>query len=393
MSTYIGPPVEGKHFIGRIKEVTNLLSIIMAGMHILLSAPRRVGKTSIAKRVLYLLRQANWSGVYVSVEGANDEVVFAQRIIKELKEQNNLWTKSKDSFLEVFKNANFDIEILGSKLKFKDNPNDVAHFIETLGKAINSIKGNFIIVIDELPVFLASLEKKEQGAERVEALLNTLRSFRQYDSGEEYEKKDKVVWFFCGSISLENYASQRNLSYTINDVKACKVGAYSNEEAIEYLTTIAKREDVNLTDDIRDYIINKVGWPIPFYLGIVFDAASEQADSAPLTLSHIEDGYSASLKTYKKDFDLWLQRLQLHITKYDLHIELLKLIAIHKIVDLDFIKAWKLNSEWKEMKELNLLAILDLLEADGYTVFENGVYQYRSPLVKDYIINKFHLSK
>lgn len=393
MSTYIGPPVEGKHFIGRKKVVSKLLKIIKAGMHILLSAPRRVGKTSIAKRVLYLLRKEQWSGVYVTVEGANDEVAFVQRIIKELKAQNNLWKRTKDKFLEVFKKANLDIEILGSKLKFKDSPNDVAHFIETLGKAINSIKGNFIIVIDELPVFLASLEKKEQGPERVENLLNTLRSFRQYDSGDEYEKQDKVVWFYCGSISLENYASQRNLSYTINDVKAYKVGAYTDLEAIEYLTIIAKRQAVDLSVDLRDYIITKVGWPIPFYLGIVFDAAAEQADDDALDVTHIDEGYKVALKTYQKDFDLWLQRLQLHITKFDLHVALLKLIAIHLTVDLDFIKAWKLNSEWQSISELQLLAILDLLEADGYIVFENGIFQYRSPLVRDYIINKFHLGK
>ena len=171
MSTYIGPPVEGKHFIGRIKVVAKLIEIISSGMHILLSAPRRVGKTSIAKRILYLLRIEGWSGLYVSVEGQLDELAFARKIIYELKKHDSLCKKSKDSFLDVFKKANLDIEILGNKLKYKKNSNEVSHLIETLGRAINAIKGNFLIIIDELPVFLASLEKKEHGPERVEALL------------------------------------------------------------------------------------------------------------------------------------------------------------------------------------------------------------------------------
>lgn len=391
MSIYIGPPVEGKHFIGRKKEIHKIQQILKAGMHILLSAPRRVGKTSIAKRTLFLLRKEGWSGIYVTVEGATDEIVLVQRIINELKKQDSFWKKAKSTFSDIFKEAKIDIEVFGSKLKFKKNSNDVTHLIETLGRAINAITGKFLIIIDELPVFLASLEKKENGIERVESLLNTFRSFRQYDAGYVYEKKDHVSWFFCGSISLENYASQRNLSYTINDVKAFKIGAYTPVEADEYLSTVSKRSGVSLSTENKTYIINKVGWPIPFYLGIVFEAASEEALGDPLTIQHIEDGYKISLETYKKDFDLWLQRLQLHIKKYDLHIELLKLIAKHNTINLDFIKAWLMDKEWKSMKELQLLAILDLLEADGYIVSEKNNFKYRSPLIKDYIINKFHL--
>lgn len=392
MSTYIGPPVEGRHFIGRKKELAKLLQFIKSGLHILLSAPRRVGKTSVAKRILYLLRLEKWSGIYVTVEGAQDEIVFAQRIINELKRQDNFWKKAKTSFVDIFTQANIDIELLGTKIKFKKGSNEVNHLLETLGQAINSIKGNFLLIIDELPVFLASLEKKENGPERVESLLNTLRSFRQIDQGDEYEKKEKVIWFFCGSISLENFASQRNLSYTINDVKAYKIGAYSNDEAKEYLDTVAKRINANLSIKIRDHIIKKVGWPIPFYLGIVFDAANDEADSSRITAAHVRKGYTQSLENHKKDFDLWLQRLQLHISNYDLHMELLKLTAIHKKIDLEFIKAWLINTEWRDIKELKLLAILDLLEVDGYIVFERGKYQFRSPLVRDYIINKFHLA-
>ncbi|HMR87182.1 MAG TPA: AAA family ATPase [Saprospiraceae bacterium] len=392
MSTHIGPPAKGSNFFGRTKMIDRIKNVISKGTHILLSAPRRVGKTSLAMRILYLIQKENWNGIYVTLEGAKDETIVAQRIISALKDQESLWKKTKDSFISMFKSANIEIDAFGAKIKYTHNDNSVEQLLETLGKAINQMKGNFLVVLDELPVFLASLETKEDGIARVETMLNVLRSFRQYDNGEEYDVKDKKVWFFCGSISLENYAAQRNLSYTINDIKPYKLGAYDQEETIDFLRLAAKRSMIDLDSEVSNHIISKVGWPIPFYLAIVFDAAMNEMADKTMTIVHVDEGYKKALEEHKKDFDLWIQRLQLHIKDAEIHIEFLKLIAKGKSVNLEFLKAFILGSEWSNTKELQILDILDQLESDGYIVLENQVYQFRSPLIRDYIIQKFHIA-
>jgi len=392
MSIKLGPPVEGKHFIGRKKIIKKIINMMSEGLHILLSAPRRVGKTSIARRVLYLLRKEGWDGVYVSVEGAGNEVIFAQRIIDELKKRKSLWSKIKGGFTDTFKSSNIELEAFGAKIKYRNSPNEVMILLETLGKSIQNIKGNFLIVIDELPVFLAHLEKEEDGKKRVESVLNTLRSFRQQEVDESYEKTNITAWMFCGSISLESFANQRNLAYTINDVRALKIGAYDTDEAKEYLDTVSGRERMNLTGEVRDYIIDKTGWPIPFYLGIILEEAIESSNQKDLSLANVDAGYEIALKAHKKDFDQWIQRLKLHINQFEIYLHVLKLIARHNAVDLDMIKSSLLGTEWESIQELKLLAILDLLETDGYTVLENKEYQYRSPIIRDYVINQFHLS-
>ncbi|MFZ1750618.1 MAG: ATP-binding protein [Saprospiraceae bacterium] len=390
MSTHIGTPAQGANFFGRSKMLDKLKNSIVKGMHVLLSGPRRVGKTSIALRLLYLLKKDNWNGIYVTFEGAQDETVIAQRILTALQEQETLWKNSQTTFENIFKNANLEIKGFGVKIKYKRNDNSVAHLLETFGKAIQSIKGNFLIIIDELPVFLASLESKEDGKERVKSFLNVLRSFRQYDQNDD---KDKKVWFFCGSISLESFAANRNLSYTINDIRPFKLGAYDQYETIEYLDLACKKSFITCDNTVRDHIITKVGWPIPFYLAIVFDAALQEMNGKVMEVTHIDVGYKNALNEHKKDFDLWIQRLQLHIAHPEVHIEFLKLIATKQNVDLDYIKAYIISTEWSNLKELHLIPILDQLEADGYIVLENRSYYYRSPLIRDYIIHKFHLDK
>jgi len=392
MSIKLGPPVEGRHFIGRQKILDKIIRSITAGIHILLSAPRRVGKTSIARRILFLLRNEGWEGIYVSVEGAKNEVIFANRIIDELKKKQGLWTKVKAGFTDAFKNSNIDIEAFGAKIKYKNNPNEVMLLLEALGKALQSIKGKFIIVVDELPVFLAHLEKEQEGKKRVESVLSTLRSFRQMEIDEAYETTDHIIWFFCGSISLESFANQRNLAYTINDIKPIKVGAYEPLEAQEYLETISRREGLSLSEAVRDYIIAKTGWPIPFYLGIILEEAIEISDQATISTADVDAGYKAALKAHKKDFDQWIQRLKLHIDQFEIYLHILKLIARHHKADINMIKSSLLRTEWENTPELKLLAVLDLLETDGYTVLEDKHYRYRSPIIRDYVIKQFHLA-
>lgn len=48
----IGPPVEGNNFYGRKKELEIANRLLNSGHSLLLSAPRRIGKSSLAKRLI-----------------------------------------------------------------------------------------------------------------------------------------------------------------------------------------------------------------------------------------------------------------------------------------------------------------------------------------------------
>ncbi len=52
ISNKIGPPVEGDDFFGREKEIQKANRLLDSSHSLLLSAPRRIGKSSLAKRLI-----------------------------------------------------------------------------------------------------------------------------------------------------------------------------------------------------------------------------------------------------------------------------------------------------------------------------------------------------
>lgn len=64
ISNKIGPPVEGEDFFGREKEI-RLANRLLDGKHsLLLSAPRRIEKSSLAKKLIDEKKQQGWKRDY-----------------------------------------------------------------------------------------------------------------------------------------------------------------------------------------------------------------------------------------------------------------------------------------------------------------------------------------
>ena len=82
MRIQTGNPVRGKEFFNREKLIEQAWDLIEAGNHILLAAPRRVGKTS----VMYYLMDNPKDGytiIYLITQSVNNENEFFRRIMKD----------------------------------------------------------------------------------------------------------------------------------------------------------------------------------------------------------------------------------------------------------------------------------------------------------------------
>ena len=81
-----------------------------------------------------------------------------------------------------------------------------------------------LIAIDELPEFLLTLQKADDGPNRVTAFLHWLRELRQ-------TFRKKIRWVFLGSIGLDNFVEDQKLQKLINDLQVFTLEAFSAEEA------------------------------------------------------------------------------------------------------------------------------------------------------------------
>ena len=64
--------VEGSDFFGRESEIAESWSDLKEGNHILITAPRRVGKSSLVKKLIQEARDNGWKAAYIDVQEVTD---------------------------------------------------------------------------------------------------------------------------------------------------------------------------------------------------------------------------------------------------------------------------------------------------------------------------------
>jgi uncharacterized protein len=86
MRNITGSPVENSDFFDRPRYLERLRRELQNSANLLLTAPRRVGKTSLVLRLCSEERKAGRSAVFLNVEGCHDELSFAEKLVDGLNE-------------------------------------------------------------------------------------------------------------------------------------------------------------------------------------------------------------------------------------------------------------------------------------------------------------------
>ena len=74
MRNVTGVPVEDDDFFDRGHEIERFLQEIRNNANLLLTTPRRVGKTSLVLRLCRVLKGQNFAVAFFDVEGCSDEL-------------------------------------------------------------------------------------------------------------------------------------------------------------------------------------------------------------------------------------------------------------------------------------------------------------------------------
>ena len=385
VSNKIGPPVEGNDFFGREKEIRLANKLLDRGHSLLLSAPRRIGKSSLAKKLIDEKKKQGWKCVYIDLEETDSEDGFLRLVIDAFS-NNEIWKQIvsdtakglKSIFNKIEKVSVGPVEIdLGEREK-KEN------LYKNLKELVNHEKDTFIVV-DELTLFVGILNKTRNGVEKVTYILNWLRSLRQV-------KGTKIRWLFCGSVGLRNFTSSKNLSYTINDLTEFSLDELDRKEALGLLLELNKKEKIRMSNNVIDYILDKLSWNIPYFIQVIFSKLSEEYYEE-LTTDSVDAAYK---KLCSENYlGTWSERL-VEYQEYELPArQILKVLStqpsgVERNVLLDRLMTGQ-DSSKVESVDLILSKTLDMLENDGYIMRNGSLRTFRSPLLRDYWLNKFVL--
>lgn len=385
-----GSPVEGNDFFDRPEALARLSREITNDSNVLLTAPRRVGKTSLILRLCEQYRSKGWKAVFFNIESCGDELAFAEKLVTELHRADlnpdtmtrlALGFKRIRSTLKGMKfGAGIDVEMGDSE---DPECGTLGRAIESALRKIDSDEQKVLIAIDELPEVLLSIAKQENGAARIERLLHWLRELRQ-----SYRKQ--IRWIFLGSIGLDSFVESHNLGKTTNDLVTTTLGALSREDADRFLEILGRDNNLLIPPAQRQLIISKVGWPLPHHLQVVFHALIDIGTTEVSTQS-IDDAFDFLLRPENlSQFDTWRQRLQEQFTTEDTVSSTAILNHLCQHADgrtrrqiLNAVMKIRPASDSGAVEE-QISRLIQILQRDGYLLESDGSYTFRSFLLREF---------
>lgn len=383
ISNKVGPPVTGEDFYGRTKELAHAHEYLDTNHSILLSAPRRIGKSSFAKRLVEDKESAGWTCVYLDLEGIQSQEEFLNILINKF-DKSKIWNHAAEVAGGFINSIIEGVKGIGPiKLDFH-RPEGSQNLYTSLSDAIDHTNDT-LVVIDELPLFLNIIDKEDPSHKNAGFLLNWLRSMRQVSG-------TKIRWIFCGSVGLHNFTSMRNLSMTINDMVSFDFDALSKEEAEGLIIALSESLDMPISEDTVKYILEKIEWYIPYFIQLLFTTIKNYPE-AKKGISHQMIDKAFDYLAHTNDLSTWYERLAeyngfkegaelllnaLSMTDNGMsRVELLEIFA--QFINEPVAKA---NTKFS--------LILNMIEHDGYIMRVNGgIRRFHSPLLRRWWFSKF----
>ena len=391
MRNVTGSPVEHGDFFDRPRDLARLQRNLANGANALLTAPRRVGKTSLVLRLCELEREAGRCAVFSNVEGCHDELAFAEKLIDALRE-SGLQPEPLSRLTLAFRKARqaltgLKVGAAGVDMEMSSSE-DPDH--GTLGRAVESIfrkiesgETPVLLAIDEMPELLLALGRDEHGAQRVSRLLHWLRALRQ-----TYRKN--VRWIFLGSIGLDSFVDDRNLRKAINDLTPMHLEALEEEEAHDFLSRLGESNGLPLAREQRARIIERVGWPLPHHLQMVFHALVDSG-ATEATAPAVDAAFAHLMQPGNlSQFDTWRQRLDEQFDQSDALAAKDILRHLCQYVNgrkrdhiLNALMGTRQTADPGAVED-QLSRLLLMLQRDGYLLERGGRYTFRSFLLREY---------
>lgn len=377
LNTVTGPVAEGKKYFRREYYEEKLWTEIKKGNHILLLAPRRLGKSSIVK---YMERNSHkfYVCVYANIQSDNSISEFYKRMCSMIAAGLSRSDKTKHLIIGWKKNwkitsITFEgIEVGSSDVDFR------AMFFEMLEDVIR-LEEKVVLFLDEFPDVVSKIAQHYSNKE-AENLLDDIRRLRH-----EKKFKDNFILVLLGSVGLNHIVKKiTGRSDKVNDLHRLYLKPLDPSELDDFLHHLTVGASMILSEEVVDYIKCKILHLIPFYLQILLEASDDilrRDGRSDLTTNDVDIAYSTLIKQ-QDNFKDWDERLNEYFPdKYKYLEQLLTKcshqneITIQEIYNLSI----PLGMEDSYKADLD-----DILIADGYlSEGDNGFY-FNSPLLRDW---------
>lgn len=378
----VGKPVSDQNFFGRDAELDQLQAITERE-HVLLLAPRRVGKTSLLHALVKRVDgDGSAIGVYASVAAATSEAQFVQAVLTAIYATRRGRKLKRGLVARAFGLGRGvkSVKIAGSGVDLDTKTPPWQDDADRAFAAVFTSDLPLLILIDELPVLVLALATSDPSGARVRAFLQWFRNLRQHPLGAA-----KLRFVLAGSIGLDNVTRRHHLTDTINDLRVWPLGPFAPAAAHEFLGALADSYKLALGPDLRTAICTAAEWLIPYHLQVIFSALREHARTPTTETLEIVIENLLDRRTY---FSYWDERLHDSFGSPSDAIARAMLAvcaAAPEGATLDVMSQAAAPQIADPVERPRALKwIIDVLSNDGYLVEHGGRWRFRSGLLRRY---------
>ncbi len=395
--------VEGDRFFGREVELQALSERVGDGTHTLLTAQRRMGKTSLVRELLRRLKQeGRFETVFVDLEDAGTPADAVAEIGARSRPVQGVWRQLKswlvNNLSEVGIGARLE-EMPAHEVWVKLRAGiDAGNWRQKGDEVFSALAQNdrpVVLAIDELPILVNRLLKGTDHRitpERQRAVDEFMAWLRK--NGQAH--RNRVILILAGSVSLEPILAQAELSAHANIYSPLDLKPWDDETAANCLAALAQTYGLDLPLDVCREMCRRLRCQIPNHVQQFFDNLREhlrRAGRREATMEDVGRVYNQMLGARgQMDLEHYEGRLKMVLgrTGYRTALEILTESAIGDgLLSDDTISRYReyLQGESRDEAEAGpvpLEDVLRVLEHDGYLARHGDGYRFVSGLLEDW---------
>lgn len=392
MKSATGRWVSGDDFFDRADELDRLEGLVIEGNHILLTGQRRMGKTSIARELGARLERNGWGLVFADIEGARNEEDAVSTIASaaydldsirpELRARAKRWLGERVGAVEEFGAQRFRVKFRSMLTRdtWRRRGSELVALCADHPEGI-------LLVLDELPIFLTRLLRKDRGVERAEEFLSWLRQAFQFDHG------GSPVLLVSGSIGLVPLVERLGIPDRINYLHTVRLGPWSREVTVECLDRLAAEYRLSLAPGAANAVFDRLWIGIPqhvqsFFARLRFSAGARAGEE--IGLKDVEDVYRNEMlgpvgQSELLPYETRLREALGDARSHEIACTILAETATRGVFSASAHQA--LGTQYSQGASgvgNRLGLILDILVHDGYLERSNDGYRFLSGWLKDW---------
>ena len=398
----VGNFVTGDKFWDREKEIQLFTELLDEGAHVLMAAPRRIGKTSLMREAALRINDRYYC-LHVDLQKSESPADAVAELGKATRPYEKLWGKTKGVFRNILSKVSENIEAIGVDdltvtLRSGMTSVDWQSKGDQLFSTLSDTDMPVIVFFDELPILVNRMLKGSEYKITTERRKAT-DSFMSWIRDISIRHSGKIRLVITGSIGIEPALRQADLSATLNTFTPFTLPPWNKETATECLQALANRYEISFQENALEAIIEKLGYLIPHHVQMFFDNIYTECrlhSSMEVTKERVDEVYKAKMLGIQGHAELSHMEERLKIAfgmdLYPLALEIVTETAVTGSLDsrraIMLCESYGVDRSSKDM----LRDILEVLQHDGYLKQQGESFVFVSNLLCDWWKARFGFS-